>query len=428
MHKTASTMKAKVLSLVFILIAATFPYKATAQKYKANYDEAKVPEYTLPEVLVSESGKKIKTVRQWERKRRPELLSLFEREMFGIMPERPDGMHFEMTSMDKGAFDSLATRKEVTIYLDKDKNSRIRLLIYIPNGKDRPVPAFLGINFMGNHTTTDDPGVSLPTADDIEAYGPQYKPRERGEQAHRWAYRHALEQGYAVVTFYRGDVDPDFDDGFRNGVHPLMDGDAERTAESWGTIAAWAWGLSRALDYMETDADIDSRKVAVLGHSRLGKAAVWAGAYDTRFAAVISNNSGCGGAAISRRQYGETVKIINSKFPHWFCENFRKYNDNEAAMPFDQHQLLALVAPRPLYVASASLDRWADPKGELLGLTGASKVYELYGHEAFTLTTLPKIHCPVICGPMGYHIREGKHEITLYDWQQYIAFTDRFLK
>lgn len=393
-----------------------------------NTKESKVPSYTLPDPLLTEAGKVVKNRRQWEKVRRPELMALFETEMFGKMPGKPVDMHFKLLSSDAEALGGKATRKEVAVYFDAAEKVYMVLLMYVPNDRKGPVPAFLGVNFKGNHGTTTDPEVSMPTDQQLEGYGPNYKLQERGANAHRWPYEYVISQGYAVVTFSREDVDPDWHDGFKNGVHAVMDKGLERKADSWGTVATWSWGLSRALDYLETDKDIDSRKVAVIGHSRLGKAALWAGAVDQRFALVISNNSGCSGAAISRRQFGEHLLRINTTFPHWFCENYKKYNSKEDTLPFDQHELIAMIAPRPVYVASASSDHWADPKGEMLALANASPVYELYGYEGFHAEELPPVNTPMVTDRMGYHMREGKHNIVLYDWQQYVAFADKYLK
>lgn len=415
-------MKSLIISIL-LLLGSLFVH---AQEI--HYDESKVPAYDLPDPLLTLEGKKIRNRRQWERVRRPELLSLFETEMFGKMPGRPEELHFRLLSEDKEALGGKATRKEVGVYFDEAESLCMTLLIHVPNGIGGPVPAFLGVNFKCNYGTTLDPAVSMPTEKQVLSYGKNYETYKRGENAHRWPYEYIVSQGYAVVTFYRGDVDPDWHDGFKNGVHGLIDGDKPRQGDSWGTVAAWAWGLSRAMDYIETDDAIDNHKVAVIGHSRLGKAALWAGAVDQRFSLVISNDSGCSGAALSRRVFGEHLLRINTNFPHWFCTNYHKYNSKEHMLPFDQHELIALIAPRPVYVASASEDLWADPKGEMLSLVNASDVYGLYGYETFDMKELPAPGTAVHTERMGYHLREGKHDIVLFDWQHYISFADRFFK
>ena len=375
------------------------------------YDEEGIPAYTLPDLLAG-----TRTVKEWEKKRRPQLYKLFEEEMFGSVPGKPEGLHFRVRDDEPSALDGLATRRQVRIFFDVEESMYEDLIVYIPNHRKGPAPAFLGVNFVGNHTIDKDPGILLP---DSLRYRKDFVLNPRGFQERRWPLREILARGYAVATYCCEDVVPDAD-GYP-GIRSHFDG------YTWGALAAWGWGLSRALDYLETDTDVDAARVAVFGHSRMGKAAVWAGARDTRFAMVVSNASGCGGAALSRRHFGETVRRINTHFPYWFCENFKRYNDNESMLPFDQHELLALVAPRPLYVESGSEDSWADPHGEFLGLAYAAPAYQLYGYEGFTPAEWPAVETPVSKGRNGYHIRSGRHEILLYDWLRYLDFADRFL-
>jgi hypothetical protein len=407
---------------------------AAASEFKPNYDESQVPVYTLPDPLVAADGHKITTRDEWTSQRRPELLRLFETHVYGRSPQQKPKLEFKTASEDSDALDGKAIRKEIIIEVVSDAGRLpLNLLLYIPKS-DKPVPAFLGLNFMGNQGTHADPGIALATTwmrDKPDSGVVDHRATEdsRGKEAQSFQIDEVVRRGYAVATMYCGDIEPDSPDAYSKGVRQLFarKGQTEPEADEWGTLAAWAWGLSRALDYIETDPLIDAKHVAVWGHSRLGKAAVWAGATDPRFALVISNESGCGGAALSKRVYGETVGRINSSFPHWFCHNFRKYNENESALPVDQHELIALIAPRPVYVASAEGDRWADPLGEFLGAKGAEPVYELFGLAGMVTEEMPELWQPV-GDSIGYHIRPGKHAVTAYDWQQYLAFADRHLR
>lgn len=278
----------------------------------------------------------------------------------------------------------------------------------------------VGLNFGGNHTVHSDPAIRLPSSPMRNKKSASEK--DRGKSAGRWPVEHILSRGYGIATIYYGDIDPDYHDGWKNGVHQLFP-ELQNRGDNMTSIAAWSWGLSRALDYFETDKAIDHKHVGVLGHSRLGKTSLWAGANDQRFALVISNDSGCGGAALSKRAFGETVKRINTSFPHWFTANFKKYNDNEAALPFDQHMLIALAAPRPIVVCSAVDDRWADPHGEFLSALHANPVYKLLGKEGIKINKWPKPN-KLDVGTITYHIRPGKHDVTLTDWNVYLDVAD----
>jgi hypothetical protein len=306
------------------------------------------------------------------------------------------------------------------------------MLLYVPNAAKRPVPAFLGLNFDGNHAVHPDPGIRLSTAwmDD----GPgvvEHRATEaaRGTNAAAWPVERILDRGYALATVYYGDVEPDHAEGWKAGVRSRIGpGATGRFApDDWGAIGAWAWALSRALDVLSKDPDVDGARVAVIGHSRLGKTALWAGARDERFAMVVSNESGEGGAALARRRFGETTERITRVFPHWFAPRYRAYADREDALPVDQHMLLALAAPRPLYVASATEDLWADPKGEFLAAKAAEPVYRLLGRDGLGADTPPSPDRPV-GQTIGYHRRTGKHALTAYDWELFLDFADRHLR
>jgi hypothetical protein len=390
---------------------------SSLQAQEANYDESRVPEYVLPDLLVTEAGTAVKTAGDWEKIRRPEVLGLFEQYVYGKAPDRGYRQSHEVLIHQQKALDGLADRYEIKISVEKnDRVISFNLLVYLPADAKVPVPVFMGCNFNGNHTINPDPGILIT--------GSWVRNREESKITNNQA--NELSRGLA--TFYYGDIDPDYDDSFQNGVHPLFYGPGQERPEAneWGSIAAWAWGLSRAMDYLETWDAIDPSRVIVIGHSRLGKTSLWAGASDERFAMVVSNNSGCGGAALSRRAFGETVERINTSFPHWFCRNFHDYNTRVNELPVDQHMLIALIAPRPVYIASAAEDLWADPRGEYLSGYHAARVYNLYNPTMLDFES-PEINSPVNLTRIGYHIRSGGHDVTPYDWQQYLDFADRHL-
>ena len=423
------------LSYCIALILATANVLC-AQPKPTNYDEAKVGNYTLPNPLLCSDGTQVTDKKTWIEKRRPEVLRLFETQVYGRQASKLAGQKFEVIATDAKALGGKATRREIAIYLTGKKDGpRIDLLLFVPNGAKQPVPAFLGCNFNGNHAVHGDKGISLSTrwmrstADKINVVNNRATEASRGSEASRWQVEEVIARGYALATYYYGDVEPDHVEGWKDGLRAALSKDGANThwkGDEWGAIGAWAWGLSRALDYLESDKAVDAKRVAVIGHSRLGKTSLWAGASDERFALIISNNSGEGGASISRRDYGETIAVLNKNFPHWFCGNYKQYTDNAAALPVDMHMLVALGAPRPVYIASAEDDKWADPNGEFLAAKHAEPVYSLFGKKGTGVTAHPQVNQPV-GDTLGYHVRTGKHDVTLYDWQRFLDFADRHL-
>ena len=383
--------------------------------------ELEVPKYILPKILLSKNGIKINTIEKWENIRRNEILSYFENQIYGRAPLKEILPIFEIVENNSITLNGDAIRKQYKLSFKKNgKILSLILLMYIPNKKEKS-PAFLAYNFGGNYTISNDTCIYVEKKNTARII-------KRGENILRWPINKIIKSGYALITLNYNDIDPD-KNNFSDGIHSLFyeNGTLKPKDNEWGSIAAWSWGLSRVLDFLENESLIDTRKIVLLGHSRLGKTALWAGAKDERFSIVISNNSGCGGAALSRRRFGEKVSDINTNYPHWFAKNFHKYNDKESLLEVDQHMLISLIAPRPVYVASASQDSWADPKGEFLSAKFAKDVYKLYGYHERGLNLFPKVNKP-IRGRIGYHVRKGKHDITLFDWEEYIKFSDFHLK
>lgn len=415
-------------------MAQTTPSAVAPLQEVINQDESKVVAMPIPDVLTCEDGTKVTTKEQWLEKRRPELFKLFETEMYGRTPARKlDDGRLEILLENKQALGGKATQRLARIHFSKADTPYMDVLLYLPNGatKAKPAGVFIGLNFGGNHAVIDDPAIPVPQGwfrNNKETGVTDNRATEasRGKDAKRWPFAEVIARGYGVATAYYGDLDPDYDDGFQNGIQPLFyrEGQTRPAADEWGSIGAWAWGLSRMADYVTTLPEVDGKRLAVLGHSRLGKTSLWAGAQDPRFTLVISNNSGAGGAALSKRNFGETVNKLNTNFPHWFNGNFKKYSLNEAVLPFDQHELIALCAPRPVYVASATEDLWADPKGEFLGAKLAEPVYALFGKKGLGVEQPPAPDVSV-GESLGYHNRTGKHDILLFDWEKYMDFADK---
>ena len=381
----------------------------------------------LPDPLAFGDGSNVVDGSAWKNERAPEIEGLFSHYVYGFMPP-PVEIQASVTGLDANYMNGAAIKKHVRLTPAVEGAPDIHLLLVIPKDTPDPSPVILGTNFYGNHTVLPDEDIPLSdhwVPDRGEGVvNNRATEAARGTSSARWDIKAAVQRGYAVATFYHGDIDPDKDD-FTDGVHPHipLDGQTARTADSWGALAAWAWGMHRAVDYLEKDPDIDAQRIAVMGHSRNGKAALWAGATDKRIALVISNQSGCGGAALSRRKRGETVKDINERFPHWFNMRFRSFNENEERLPVDQHMLIALMAPRPVLIASAQDDAWADPEGEFLSAKAAEPVYKLLGYAGLNNEEMPGIN-QLVGAELGYHMRPGGHGVGSQDWAVFLDFAD----
>lgn len=424
------------LSIFILILLFTVP--GAQNPNNANYDEAKAGTYRLPDPLVMRNGHRITTAGEWP-VRRAEILDLFAQEVYGRTPSSAMAvkgrLSFETVSRQPAALDGLATRQEITLQLtNRADGPRMSILLYLPNGRKGPVPVFLGMNFNGNQSVTNEPDVAISSAwmradNEGRVLNNRATAKSRGMAISRWPLGMILRSGYGVATIYYGDLYPDHAQGLADSIipHYYQPGQRSPGPDEWGALGAWAWGMSRCLDVLEKIPGVNSRQVILHGHSRIGKATLWAGAQDPRFAIVISNDSGEGGAALARRNFGETIERINTAFPHWFAGNFNKYNREVDSLPVDQHLLLALIAPRPVYVASAAEDLWADPHGEFLGARGADPVYLLLGRSGLGITAMPGLHQPVTT-TIGHHIRAGKHDVTDYDWEQFINFANIHLK
>lgn len=409
----------------FLVLLLTTALQAQTPRPGVNYDEAKVGNDPLPDL-------KLTTADDWTQKRRAEIMQLFEAHVYGKTPSDIGTPKFEVTATKTDALGGLATRKFIHISLpNRPAWPGVDVMLYTPNAT-KSAPCFVGLSFGGNHavsTETDVPLNSRWMRDNKEKNIVSNRATEatRGTESSRWPLEMILKRGFAVATAYYGDIEPDNADGWKEGLRAAVSKDGAGTVwkdGEWGAIGAWSWGLSRIVDYLETDQLIDSKHLAIIGHSRLGKTSLWGGVQDTRFGIVISNDSGEGGAALMRRDFGETTAIITKSFPHWFTPKYASYANNAAACPIDMHMLIALAAPRPIYIASAVEDTWADPKGEFLSGKNANPVYALFGKQGTVVTEQPAIDTPV--GDfIGYHIRTGKHDVTDYDWTQYMNFAAR---
>ena len=428
MKTTNSTLIRIVASGARGLAAAAVLAASSAAVFSADRDPAfpgvaELPaQSTPPDPLLIFQGPKVTSSEQWFTTQRPMLGALFAHYMYGHIPPRPTELKFLPQSNDTQYFGGKATKKEILIRVGPEDAPAIHLLLVVPNRRPAGAPVFLGVNFRGNHAVLKDPSISISPR-----FSGQEAAAARGADAGSWCVEQVIDHGYAVATFHNGDLEPDRPDA-PDGIRAYYrDHRAADGRFDWGAVAAWAWSLHRAVDYLLTDPDIDASRIAIIGHSRNGKAALLSAALDPRVAMVVPIQAGCGGTAPSRGKLGETVKQINDRFPHWFNDEFKKFNDQVERLPFDQHCLVALMAPRPVLFACATEDTWANPPGQFEMLEAAEPVYRLLRAGSLGAHEMPPTG-HLIDSTLGYFIRPGKHSVTLEDWQLILAYADNNLK
>ena len=428
MEKSRRIFVLAILAVGAAVGQADRPPAAVVAGIPVNYDEAKVGTYTLPDPLLLADGKPVRDAKTWNEKRRAEIVRLFEENQYGRAPGRPAAMSFDVFDKGTPALDGKAIRRQVTIYFSADKaGPKMDLLVYVPANAAGPVPLLLNIGFSANSSTVNDPGVKVG-----EVWGRDKKkvPAGQGMNFGRVNVARLLDAGLGFATVYYGDIDPDFLGGVPYGVRALYlkPGQSEPAADEWGSIAAWAWGLSRAMDYLETDKGVDAKRVAIMGVSRLGKTVMWAGAHDTRIALVIASCSGEGGAALSRRNYGETIAHLTeaTRYPYQFAGNYAKYANQVDRLPVDGHMLVALIAPRAVLLQTGDKDFWSDPRGEFLAAVAAGPVYRLLGKQGLDTDQMPAAGVPIL-HTIGYFMHAGGHGTIPSDWDQFLAFMQMHL-
>jgi len=407
------------------LVVASCAQKPTAHTFP---DAASLPaQATMPDPLVFLDGRRVGSQAEWTRERRPELKALFRHYMYGQLPPPPHHMDTRVVGVYPDFLEGKATLKVIQLITGPGNAPKIDLLLVVPKHKTTPAPVFLTMNFCGNQALTSDPRVPLPTSwmgNGCIVTGNHATEASRGVQATNWPLEEIVRRGYALASFYSGDADPDRRDASLGIYEYLAQGDpARNNPTNRGTIAAWAWGFHRCVDYLVKDGEIDSHRIAALGHSRNGKTALLATALDDRIAMAFPHQAGCGGTAPSRGKVGESVKVINNAFPHWFNAEFKKFNDRPERLPFDQNCLVALCAPRPVLFSAAEGDQWANPAGQFEVLKAADPVYRFLGVEGLAAKEMPP-HGKLISSRLGYYIREGSHSMTADDWKVFLDFAD----
>jgi hypothetical protein len=424
-----------LIFLISVLIVSSSIYgqkenlNTVVAGFPVNYDEAHVGAYTLPDVLKMQNGKEVTDAKTWTEKRRSEIVKLFEEYQFGKMPPRPTSLSFNVFDTGTSVFNGKAIRKQVTVYFTKDTSDhKMDLLIYLPAKAQKPVPLLLMVSFSANSNMVDDPGVKQGYVWTKEG---NKVPTSQSRGFGKIDVESFISAGIGIATVYYGDIEPDFKTGFKYGIRGvyLKPGMKEPAPDEWGAISAWAWGLSRAMDYFETDKQIDAKRVALQGTSRLGKTVLWSGAHDERFKLVIASCSGEGGAAISRRDYGENIKHMTdtSRYYYQFAPNWHSYASDFNASPVDAHMLVALMAPRPLLLQTGDTDYWSDPKGEFPAAVAAEPVYELFGKKGPTGPMPAAGDQTYLFNTLGYYMHSGGHGTVPSDWPLFIEYLKRFL-
>ncbi len=405
--------------MLFVVLSLSLAEAREPKEYDrdVNYDEARLPEYDLPPLLLTAEGKKVTTAEEWLNVRRPQIMGLFSNLIYGRVPEAqsPITTTHEVVKEDKSFMGGKATRKDVKItFTNEFGKAEMLVLVFVPNKADKPVPCFMKHSFNSTHGRDFEASIVRP-----------------GKLRNGWPLGEFFDRGYGFVAVYQQDLVGHNEVGFLGGIHKLFynqKGQSFPKAHEWGVLSTVAWGGSRAMDYLEKDDDIDHKRVAVMGHSKMGKATLWTAAQDQRFAMAISAQSGCAGAALWRRKSGETLKKMVTRFPYWLCRNAWKFVEQEDDLPVDQHMLLACIAPRAVYVHSGVEDTWADGRGEYLSAYHASEVYRLLGKKGLDSEASPPVGEPILDGDVGYHIREGGHSIEPFDWSTFMDFADRHFK
>jgi hypothetical protein len=422
-----------LVGVLALSVPASAQDRAVIAGIPVNYDESQTGDYRegLPDPLIMLNGKAVTTPRQWYNKRRPEILRLFEENQYGKWPARKPPLRY--TVQEDTGLNGTAVRKQVTLFFSPDDNGpKVDVLIYLPKDANGPVPLLLNLSFSANNLTVDDPGVRVginwnartKTASAAEP-GTGRMGRPMNETIQNF-----LREGFGFATLHYTDIDPDFLGGVPLGVRSLYlkDGETEPAPDEWGSISAWAWGVSNVMDYFEKDPAIDAKRIALTGASRLGKTTMWTGAREPRIAVVMASCSGEGGAAISRRNFGETVAHLTegTRYPYQFAANYGKWANDVTHMPVDANLLVALIAPRPLLLQTGTTDNWSDPIGEFLAAVEGGKVYRLLGKDDLGTTELPAPDQPIY-HTLGYFMHEGGHGTIPLDWQVYLEFMKRYL-